>query len=96
MTSAQIWILCKRHHYSAAYAEYWQEHAVCEACMLKWSAAPHHVRTRGAGGDDAPENLLALCDACHGLVHAMGRSVFCKRFPHLKTKIDEAMERSRV
>jgi hypothetical protein len=96
MTSAQIWILCKRHHYSAAYAEYWQEHAVCEACLLKWSAAPHHVRTRGAGGDDAAENLLALCYADHAMIGTMGREKFCRRFPHLRAKVDAAMERARV
>ena len=30
----------------------------------------HHVKTRGRGGSDEPDNLLALCTEHHGWVHA--------------------------
>ena len=34
----------------------------------------HHIRSRGAGGDDVPENLINLCvgpaaNDCHGQAH---------------------------
>ena len=32
----------------------------------------HHVKTRGAGGHDLPENLMPLCPKHHGLVHLSG------------------------
>jgi hypothetical protein len=28
---------------------------------------PHHIQTRGAGGDDVPENLITLCRTHHNL-----------------------------
>ena len=30
---------------------------------------PHHITTVGAGGDDSPENGIALCQMCHVAVH---------------------------
>lgn len=30
---------------------------------------PHHLQTRGAGGDDDLTNLITLCPAHHDLVH---------------------------
>lgn len=32
--------------------------------------AVHHVLRRSQGGGHEPENLLHLCNACHGWVHA--------------------------
>lgn len=29
----------------------------------------HHIKTRGDGGSDEPENLIALCVTCHSSVH---------------------------
>lgn len=29
----------------------------------------HHIKSRGAGGDDVPENLVTLCFSCHAEVH---------------------------
>ena len=43
----------------------------CEICGL-WTgnfAHVHHIRTRGAGGNDVPENLISLCWKCHEKVH---------------------------
>jgi hypothetical protein len=97
VTRDDIWGYCLQRHYSAAYAGYWMDHRVCEACQRKPSEPPHHVRTRGANGvDDSPENLLGLCLEDHAMIHAMGRQVFVKRYPHLKRKIDSAFDRPKV
>lgn len=40
----------------------------------------HHVRTRGAGGDDVPENLLPLCHEHHMEIHRIGNSGMRKRY----------------
>jgi hypothetical protein len=32
--------------------------------------APHHIKTRGAGGDDAKENMIVLCKKHHDEAHA--------------------------
>ena len=96
MTPDAIWDYCRRKHYSAAFAAYWGDNTRCEACEKRQSATPHHIRTRGSGGDDSDANLLALCAEDHSMIGTMGRSAFCKRFPHLKKKVDAAMERSRA
>jgi 5-methylcytosine-specific restriction endonuclease McrA len=31
---------------------------------------PHHIVTRGAGGDDVPENIITLCRRHHNDAHA--------------------------
>lgn len=39
----------------------------CEVCG-KWAVDIHHLEPRGMGGSktkDTPENLMALCRACH-------------------------------
>lgn len=46
----------------------------------------HHVKTRGAGGDDSPHNVLPLCTHCHTSSrfawHA-GKFTFLRRHPHV-------------
>jgi 5-methylcytosine-specific restriction endonuclease McrA len=41
----------------------------CQVCG-KARTEVHHIHTRGAGGDDVPENLIGLCRECHNRVHA--------------------------
>ena len=96
LTPEQIWQICKRKHYSTAYADYWESHRVCEAGCRRGSSPPHHIRTRGAGGDDAAVNLLALCVEDHNYIHAMGAKRFVTRYPHLAGKIVSALGRSKV
>ena len=31
---------------------------------------PHHIISRGAGGGDEPQNIIALCRRHHNLAHA--------------------------
>ena len=42
----------------------------CEYCGKKncWTNM-HHVRSKGAGGDDVEDNLIELCGDCHRKVH---------------------------
>lgn len=42
----------------------------CRACGSKRNLTVHHRRWRSFGGKTVPSNLLALCEACHSLVHA--------------------------
>jgi len=30
----------------------------------------HHIRTKGAGHDDTPDNLICLCISCHSKAHS--------------------------
>ena len=86
---------CKQYHYSAEYERYWLAHPYCEVGVadghVRYASAPHHIRTRGAGGDDDSEgNLLALCTDCHTAIHQMGVHTFAARHPSVKAKIRRA------
>jgi hypothetical protein len=41
----------------------------CRACRSRRELMAHHIEYRAAGGPTTPENLIALCSRCHGLVH---------------------------
>lgn len=43
----------------------------CEYCGKKncWTNK-HHIRSKGAGGDDVEDNLIELCGACHAKAHS--------------------------
>ena len=40
----------------------------------------HHVKTRGSGGNDNPENLMPLCAWCHHLIHKIGTVEMSKKY----------------
>lgn len=42
----------------------------CELCGRPGVVHVHHIRSRGAGGGDEPENLISLCPECHAKAHA--------------------------
>ena len=50
----------------------------CELCGRPCNRCyPHHVLCRGMGGGarlDVPLNLVAVCEDCHGAIHAGGIS----------------------
>ena len=92
MTRDDIYDLCVRKHYSAAYAQYAMEHTVCEACRGD-AELPHHVRTRAAGGDDDAANLLGLCTLCHRRIHSLGVRRFSFLYPALRDKMRRALDR---
>ena len=41
----------------------------CELCGSNQGLQVHHIKSRGAGGDDAPDNLICLCYVCHRKTH---------------------------
>jgi len=72
---------CKHHKYSDAYADYWVNNLFCRIALCgNYSAAPHHIKSRGAGGGDEPGNLMALCTAHHNEVHTIGRKTFMEKY----------------
>jgi len=87
---------CRKYKYSNLYEDYWLGHLSCEIrdCVQR-SAAPHHTRTRGSGGDDEPINLLALCTNHHTEVGMLGALTFASRYPEIRDKMQAAMERPR-
>lgn len=42
---------------------------ICEGCGEE-AQQMHHRQYRSRGGQDVPENLLHLCQKCHGTAHA--------------------------
>lgn len=42
----------------------------CEYCGKKncWTNK-HHIKSKGASGDDTEDNLIELCGVCHRAVH---------------------------
>ena len=41
----------------------------CEYCYRVAPVHVHHIRSRGSGGHDEPENLVSLCIHCHDKAH---------------------------
>ncbi|MPL58620.1 hypothetical protein SDC9_04154 [bioreactor metagenome] len=41
----------------------------CEYCSSRFALQVHHIKTRGAGGNDTEDNLICLCYLCHGWAH---------------------------
>lgn len=49
----------------------------CEVCGRPAFGEPHHIRSRGAGGEDIPANLIQLCVHCHyGRKHSRAEAGF--------------------
>ena len=44
----------------------------CQACGTTSNLEVHHQQHRGQSGDDAEQNLITLCAACHESVHRGG------------------------
>lgn len=51
---------------------------------------PAHIKTRGSGGNDSPENILPLCRRHHTEQHAVGFVRFIEKHPvmehHLRAR----------
>ncbi|MGB9660671.1 MAG: HNH endonuclease [Moorellaceae bacterium] len=41
----------------------------CEVCGSTWGLQVHHIKSRGSGGEDTPDNLICLCVECHTKAH---------------------------
>lgn len=44
-------------------------HPYCEVCGRAGTSL-HHLKTRGSGGDDTPDNVIRLCMWCDTRVHS--------------------------
>jgi hypothetical protein len=55
----------------------------CLSCGTKPSEA-HHITTRGAGGDDVPENLMPLCTYHHQQWHQKGPDFMITAYPKVR------------
>lgn len=43
----------------------------------------HHIKTKGSGGNDTIDNILALCFFHHRQIHNLGTSKFLEKYPDL-------------
>lgn len=48
---------------------------------------PAHVKSRGSGGDDVPENVLNLCRIHHS-EQSIGIVTFVEKYPVVKAELD--------
>lgn len=53
----------------------------CKPCIVCGSipSDPCHVKSRGAGGDDASWNVYPSCRRCHSAAHQMGIVTFARK-----------------
>jgi hypothetical protein len=59
----------------------------CAVCGRRPPNDPHHLKSRGAGGGDEPENLLSLCREHHTEMHKIGALTFLKKYPHVGMRL---------
>ena len=61
-------------------AEVRAQGCVVDNCDCSGPVDPHHVKTRGAGGDDTRENLMPLCRWHHIEAGMIGVWTFIKKY----------------
>lgn len=61
----------------------------CLACG-NWPCDPHHVKSKGAGGDDISENLMPLCRMHHVEIHSIGKISMSEKYPVISYWLDAA------
>lgn len=52
----------------------------CEVKDCNSLGVPHHIKTRGSGGDDVAENLICLCIEHHTEIHKIGKDTFSSKY----------------
>jgi len=50
---------------------------------------PHHLISKGAGGDDSLSNLVPLCPIHHYEIHLIGKLSFAKKHESFQNWLDE-------
>lgn len=56
----------------------------CCLCLMPFALHAHHVKEQWDGGADTPDNLIALCPACHRKRHLKTMALWEKK--HKRTK----------
>ena len=46
-----------------------RDHWTCQNCGALSNLEVHHIQYRSRSGEDTEENLITLCDSCHGQLH---------------------------
>lgn len=59
----------------------------CVVCGKSSDAC--HIKSKGSGGYDVPENLISLCREHHTMQHKLGWSQMCDRFPLVLFELEE-------
>ena len=67
-----------------AIRDYKLTHRHCEWCGRTFDLRVHHLKSRGAGGDDVPENFLRLCMYCDTKAH--NKPGFNQRLKEMKIR----------
>lgn len=60
----------------------------CLFCMKPGPNDPHHLKSRGASGDDTKENLIAACRVCHTELHKRGLHFMMQKYMHSGKKLE--------
>lgn len=42
----------------------------CQYCGRTGIMQVHHIKSKGSGGNDTPDNLISLCIDCHAKAHS--------------------------
>lgn len=58
----------------------------CLICGL-FGSDPDHIKTKGSGGDDVPNNIVNLCRRHHSERHAIGWSSFVIKYPKMRIEL---------
>lgn len=61
----------------------------CLVCGSKYDVDPDHIRNRGSGGDDTPDNLWSLCRTHHILKTHLGIKKMIDTFPILGPELSK-------
>ena len=51
----------------------------CYVCGAPGPNDVHHIKSKGAGGDDTEQNLVTLCHKHHQELHQVGQLTFADR-----------------
>lgn len=65
----------------------------CQVNRCTRQAQPAHIKSRGAGGDDTPGNLVPLCDIHHAEQHIVGWVRFRQLHPEIRSYAEILKER---
>lgn len=52
----------------------------CVICRSCGGSDPHHVKSKGSGGDDLDTNVISLCRKHHTEIHAIGMNRFSEKY----------------